>query len=181
MNRSKSVAVEALRTLTRSVRSSLWLSLLCLAPLAAGCAHSAAPEPPRQVVPNGLAQVAALEDFEIVSYVDVDLFTAVQTREAVESEFKSTYGRTGHPRWFFHAFDRGNLDFVVARFEPGGAQPRYVAERRLRVKRSKAAERALGVAEVLKDYERSQSVGSAFAPPGRKTFSAPRSMPKPKK
>lgn len=113
----------------------------------------------RQVVPKGLAQVAALENFEIVSFVDVDLFTAVQTREAVESEFKSSYGRTGHPRWFFHAFDKSNLDFVVARFEPsrgdGGqiGQARYVAERRLRVKRSKAAERALGVSEVLKDYE----------------------------
>jgi hypothetical protein len=107
----------------------------------------------RHVVPNGLVHVA-LEDFDVVSFVDVDLHTAVQTREAVESEFNAAYGRTGHPRWFFHAFDRSNLDFVVARFEPkSAANPRYVAQRRLRVKRSSEAERALGVTDVVREYE----------------------------
>jgi hypothetical protein len=106
----------------------------------------------RHVVPNALQM--ALEDFEVVSFLDVDLHTAVQTREAVESEFNTAYGRAGHPRWFFHAFDGTNLDFIVARFEPKDAKrPRYVAERRLRVKRTRDAERALGVVDVVREYE----------------------------
>jgi hypothetical protein len=107
----------------------------------------------RQVIPNGLIEVR-LEDFDLVSYLDVDLHTAVQTREAVESEFKSTYGLRGHPRWFFHAFDSENLDFIVARFEPTEQDhSRYVAQRRLRVKRTREAEQALGVADVVAEYE----------------------------
>jgi hypothetical protein len=108
----------------------------------------------RHVVPRSFVDVS-LENFDKVSYVDVDLHTAIQTREAVESEFKLAYGRTGHPRWFFHAFDVTNLDFVVARYEPTDkTRTRYVAERRLRVKRSQDAERALGVTDVVFSYER---------------------------
>lgn len=121
----------------------------------AGCAPSSAQMTgaDRHVVANRLAHVA-LEKFEVVSFLDADLYTAVQTREAVESEFKMAYGQPGHPRWFFHAFDTKNLDFIVARFEPTEAkQPRYVAERRIRVKRSKDAERALGVIDVVREYE----------------------------
>jgi hypothetical protein len=119
---------------------------------ASGCA-STPPPAERHIVPPSLVHVA-LEDFDIVSFLDVDLHTAIQTREAVESEFESAYGKKGHPRWFFHAFDGKNLDFVVARFEPRDAtRPRYVAQRRLRVKRSREAERALGVAEVVREYE----------------------------
>jgi hypothetical protein len=124
-------------------------------PCSAGCASSSsrAPVVDRHVVPNGLVQVS-LVDFEIVSFIDIDLHTAVQTREAVESEFNTAYGKTGHPRWFFHAFDQTNLDFVVARFEPKDSlRPRYVAERRLRVKRTREAERALGVTAVVREYE----------------------------
>jgi hypothetical protein len=120
--------------------------------LCAGCA-SAKQDVDRHVVPPSLAHVA-LDDFDVVSFLDVDLHTAVQTREAVESEFGAAYGQAGHPRWFFHAFDAQNLDFVVARFQPRDAKrPRYVAQRRLRVKRSREAERALGVADVVREYE----------------------------
>lgn len=119
---------------------------------ALGCAGTST-APPRHVLPNTLDQVV-LEEFEVVSFLDVDLHTAVQTREAVESEFKVAYGQLGHPRWFFHAFDGENLDFIVARFEPNeGARSRYVAQRRLRVKRTKEAELALGVAYVVSEYE----------------------------
>lgn len=105
------------------------------------------------MIPKGLSEVA-LDDFDRVSFLEVDLHTAVQTREAVESEFHAAYGRLGHPRWFFHAFDGKNLDFIVARFDPiDPSEPRYVAERRLRVKRTREAERALGVANALGDYE----------------------------
>jgi hypothetical protein len=108
----------------------------------------------RHVVPASLAAVT-LENFDKVSTLDVDLHTAVQTREAVESEFKAAYGKAGHPRWFFHAFDVVSLDFVVARYEPTkGRSARYVAERKLRVKRSTDAERALGVMDVVFSYER---------------------------
>lgn len=108
----------------------------------------------RHVVPQSFVDVT-VENFDKVGTVDVDLHTALQTREAVESEFKLAYGRTGHPRWFFHAFDGTNLDFVVARYEPTNdcTRERYVAERRLRVKRSQDAERALGVTDVVFAYE----------------------------
>lgn len=120
-----------------------------------GCATSSSSTAlDRYVVPKPPSTVT-LEDFDVVSFLDVDLHTAVQTREAVESEFSTAYGRVGHPRWFFHAFDRRNLDFIVARFVPGDANhPRYVAERRLRVKRTRDAERELGVMNVVHDYER---------------------------
>jgi len=149
---------------------ALKMAIAVIVVLCAGCASSqSSGRVDRYVVPSVFAQ-AALEDFDVVSFVDVDLHgrvqvdvvsfvdvdlhTAVQTREAVESEFKAAYGRAGHPRWFFHAFDGKNLDFVVARFEPnGGTRERYVAERRLRVRRSREAERALGVSDVVREYE----------------------------
>lgn len=118
-----------------------------------GCAETPRPAAPRYFVPSTIAPVALL-DFDIVSFVDVDLHTAVQTREAVELEFGKQYGLAGHPRWFFHSFDRENLDFVVARFEPKDALgSRYVAQRRLRVKRTREAERALGVSQLIREYE----------------------------
>lgn len=120
----------------------------------AGCASSrSSGQLDRHIVPNSLGPVV-LEDFDVVSFLDVDLHTAVQTRAAVEIEFKKSYGRAGHPRWFFYAFDGRNLDFVVARFTlKDSVHPRYVAERRLRVKRSREAERALGVMDVVRPYE----------------------------
>jgi hypothetical protein len=119
----------------------------------AGCVGTAPPPPPRHFLPNVLDQVT-LEDFDVVSFLDVDLHTAVQTREAVESEFKSAYGQIGHPRWFFYSFDTDSLDFIVAHFEPNAcARARYVAQRRLRVKRTKEAELALGVTFVVSEYE----------------------------
>lgn len=133
---------------------ALEMAIVVMVLLCAGCASTqSSGRVDRHVVPTALEQVA-LEDFDVVSFVDVDLHTAVQTREAVESEFKSAYGHAGHPRWFFHAFDGRNLDFVVARYEPKGPRhPRYVAQRRLRVKRSREAERALGVTAVVREYE----------------------------
>ena len=133
----------------RMIASAASLALMMV--VVTGCAAWPA-APPRQVVPH---TQLSLEDVEIVSGDDVDLHTAVQTREAVESEFMKAYGQKGHPRWFFHAFDGTNLDFVVARFEPArkGTGSRYVALRRLRVKRSPDAERALGVLDVVHDYD----------------------------
>jgi hypothetical protein len=123
--------------------------VLALLLLIAGCSS---PPPPRYVVPNLFAEVSIV-DVDRVTGVDVDLHTAVQTREAVESEFEKAYGQKGHPRWFFHAFDRENLDFIVARYEPTAGRARYVALRRLRVKRTRDAERALGVSDAVHDFE----------------------------
>lgn len=121
----------------------------------AACAPARTALLDRRVVPTSLVDVA-FEGFEEVAAMDVDLHTAVQTREAVESEFEVAYGKMGHRRWFFHAFDVATLEFVVARYEPTNAKPaRYVAEHRLRVKRSSEAERALGVMDVVFSYERS--------------------------
>ena len=133
---------------------ALEMAIVAMVIFCAGCASTqSSGRVDRHVVPISLNH-AALEDFDVVSFLDVDLHTAVQTREAVENEFKRAYGHPGHPRWFFHAFDGRNLDFVVARFEPKGAsRVRYVAERRLRVKRSRAAERALGVTDVVREFE----------------------------
>jgi hypothetical protein len=129
--------------------------LLALSMTLAGCIgpSTTVRSTDRHVVPNPLTQIA-LEDFDVVSFLDVDLHTAIQTREAVESEFNAAYGQAGHPRWFFHAFDKKNLDFIVARFDPKDpSSPRYVAQRRLRVKRSREAELALGVTEVVREFE----------------------------
>ena len=71
-----SVAVRGLKTV---VAVSV---IIC----ATGCASTSTRDVDRTVVPNSLVHVA-LEDFDIVSFLDVDLHTAVQTREAVESEF----------------------------------------------------------------------------------------------
>ena len=128
------------------------LALLSMSALTA-CAGEVQPTEPRHLVPSDIVPIA-LVDFDIVSFIDIDLHTAVQTREAVESEFGKSYGQPGHPRWFFRAFDHDNLDFVVARYEPNDAHAsRYVAQRRLRVKRTWEAERALGVSEVVREYE----------------------------
>lgn len=140
----------AVSVAARALKTAIAVSVIVCA---GGCATSSSHGFDRHVVPKNLVQVA-LEDFDVVSFLDVDLHTAVQTREAVESEFSTAYGRKGHPRWFFHAFDESNLDFVVARYEPRDATTsRYVAQRRLRVKRSREAERALGVTDVVRQYE----------------------------
>lgn len=138
----------------KRVSSVAVLALMTALVGSGGCAPARTSPIDRRVVPKSLADVS-LERFDEVGSLEVDLHTAVQTREAVEREFEKRYGKTGHPRWFFHAFDVTNLDFVVARYEPTSAQPaRYVAERRLRVKRSTDAERALGVGDVVFSYER---------------------------
>ena len=147
MKRLSSVAVQA-----------LLVALPVVVSVCTGCA-SKTTVVDRHVVPQSFVDVT-VENFDNVgAAVDVDLHTAIQTREAVESEFKLAYGRTGHPRWFFHAFDVANLDFVVARYEPNGrTRTRYVAERVIRVKRSQDAERALGVTDVVFSYERTARV-----------------------
>jgi hypothetical protein len=131
------------------VRSVAVLALIAAA-TAVGCATT---EPPvdRHIVPPTLTSVT-LEDFEGVNGLDVDLHTAVQTREAIESEFSRGYLQQGHMRWFFHAFDGQYLDFVVARYEPvSGGSSRYVAQTLLRVKRTPDAEVRLGVTDVVRD------------------------------
>lgn len=134
------------------MRPTASVVVLALVGLSA-CGRTAQTAEPRQFVPSTLAPIALL-DFDLVSFVECDLHTAVQTREAVESEFGKAYGYPGHPRWFFHAFDKQNLDFIVARYEAIDVHaPRYVAQRRLRVKRTPEAERALGVTDLVKEYE----------------------------
>jgi hypothetical protein len=109
-------------------------------------------------VPNRLEQIA-FEGFDVVASLDVDLHTAVETREAIDIDLRETLHDAGHRRWFFHAFDRLYLDFVVARYEPRlGSGGKYVAEHRLRVKRSADAEKLLGVAECVRAVERASPV-----------------------
>lgn len=134
------------------MKTFLGVVVLALFGLSA-CAGPVQTSEPRHLVPSDIVPIA-LVDFDLVAFVDVDLHTAVQTREAVESEFGKAYGQPGHPRWFFRAFDHDNLDFVVARYETSDVHAsRYVAQRRLRVKRTHEAERALGVSDVIREYE----------------------------
>lgn len=135
------------------VRSVAVLALIVLSAGPAGCATTPPPVD-RHVLPATLTSVT-LEDFEGVGGQDVDVHTAVQTRDAVESEFSRGYGQKGHMRWFFHAFDGQNLDFVVARYEPSKTgTDKYVAQQLLRVKRTPDAELRLGVSDVVKDHEK---------------------------
>lgn len=135
------------------VRSVAVLALIVLSAGPAGCATTPPPVD-RHVVPTTLTSVT-LEDFEGVGGQDVDVHTAVQTREAVESEYTRGNGQKGHMRWFFHAFDGQNLDFVVARYEPSKTgSNKYVAQQLLRVKRTPDAEVRLGVTDVVKSHEK---------------------------
>ena len=146
------------RKVSIMVRSVAVLALVVVASVVSACAS--APQPPvdRHVVPPTLTSIT-LEDFEGVNGLDVDLHTAVQTREAVESEYSRGYGQKGHMRWFFHAFDGQNLDFVVARYEPTKAgDSKYVAQTLLRVKRTPDAEARLGVSDVVHAQEKKKSV-----------------------
>ena len=145
------------RKVSMMVRSVAVLALVVVASVASACA-SAPPPVDRHVVPPTLTSIT-LEDFEGVNGLDVDLHTAVQTREAVESEYSRGYGQKGHMRWFFHAFDGQNLDFVVARYEPTKAgDSKYVAQTLLRVKRTPDAEARLGVSDVVHAQEKKKSV-----------------------
>lgn len=111
----------------------------------------------RHFLPNGLVHVV-LEGFDDAPATALSTEAAVSRRDAVERRFGDTYLEPGHERWFFHAFDDRELVFVVARWEPrrpvGG---RYVGVERIRVARVPAAERALGAAETIREYD----VGSA--------------------
>lgn len=103
-------------------------------------------------MPNGLVHVG-LVDFDGPSS-ELDLVDAVARRDAVDVKYKATYLDPGHEQWFFHAFDRSTLDFVVARWEPtpplGG---RYVAVQRFRVARTPEAVRAFSLERTIADYE----------------------------
>ena len=146
------------RKVSIMVRSVAVLALVVVASVVSACASAPPPPVDRHVVPPTLTSIT-LEDFEGVNGLDVDLHTAVQTREAVESEYSRGYGQKGHMRWFFHAFDGQNLDFVVARYEPTKAgDSKYVAQTLLRVKRTPDAEARLGVSDVVHAQEKKKSV-----------------------
>jgi hypothetical protein len=119
----------------------------------------------RQVVQNR-SPIVAFEDFDVVAFLDVDLHTALQTREAIDVDLQRSWHAPGHRRWFFHAFDRVHLDFIVAKFDPAaGRHGKYVAERRLRVARTSDAERMLGVADCVNQAEKRRVACSVFLAP----------------
>jgi hypothetical protein len=107
----------------------------------------------RVVLPNGLVHVV-LVGFDTAPALDLDAARAAARRDAVTERYRTTYLDTGHEKWFFHAFDDRELVFVVARWEPrspsGG---RYIATQRLRVARSTASVRTLGLEETIREYE----------------------------
>lgn len=129
------------------------VSTACGGPIGVTTPSSASDPGPRHLVPNGLPNVT-LEDFDKVAFVDADLHEAVQTRRAIDVELERTQKLPEHRRWFFYAFDRNHLDFVVARYFPTGKKGgRYVAEHRLRVRRTGDAEHALLVADTVRQQE----------------------------
>ncbi len=119
----------------------------------------------RHVVQNK-SPIVDFENFDVVAFLDVDLHTAVQTREAIDVDLQRFYRDAGHRRWFFHAFDRKHLDFVVAKFDPtAGKHGKYVAERRLRVARTPEAEKSLGVADCVNQAEKRRVACAVFLAP----------------
>jgi len=155
------------------VGSSGLLALLCALVLSSvGCAalpgvstNSSADWGERHVVQNK-SPIVDFENFEVVAFLDVDLHTAMQTREAIDVDLQRYFREPGHRRWFFHAFDRVHLDFIVAKFDPtAGKHGKYVAERRLRVARTADAEKMLGVADCVNQAEKRRVACAVFLAP----------------
>jgi len=110
--------------------------------------------------------LVAFEDFDVVPFLDVDLHTAMQTRDAIDVDLQRSFRAAGHRRWFFHAFDRVHLDFIVAKFDPtAGRGGKYVAERRLRVARTPDAEEMLGIAGCVNQAEKRRVACAVFLAP----------------
>jgi hypothetical protein len=111
---------------------------------------------PRHVIPNGLVHVA-LVGFDDAPTVTLDVEAAAARYAEVERRLTTTYLDPGHERWFFHQFDRREMVFVIARYEPGDRiGGRYVATQRIVVARSPAAARALKVDAAMAEYETGQ-------------------------
>jgi hypothetical protein len=111
---------------------------------------------PKHVIPNGLVHVV-LVGFDEAPAIELEAADARARQDDLERRLKDTYRDPNHERWFFHAFDAREMEFVIAKWEPhapvGG---RYVAVQRIRVARSPDAERALLVADVIKQYEQGE-------------------------
>lgn len=134
-------------------RRSLALALLL------GCAHR--PDTTFHVVPKGLVHVV----FTGVDEAPLEELTgkqAVALHDKVRAEHARTATEDGHVAWFFHAFDRDQLIFFVARWDPadvvGGT---YHVLTRYEVRRTRKLERALDVADEIAEYER--GIGTVHA------------------
>jgi predicted esterase len=107
----------------------------------------------RHVIPRGLVGVT-FPGVETAPLADMSADEAAKIHDRTEAELKTTYLDPGHRRWFFDAFDDRFLFFFVGRWAPGNRRGgTYTAEQRYRVPRTPDAERALGVADVVRQYE----------------------------
>jgi hypothetical protein len=170
MHRASSAGESQSRASYRS--SGLFALFFVLLASCSGCTgvagvgtNSSADWGERHVVQNR-SPLVAFENFEQVSFLDVDLHTAVETREAIDVDLQRSFREAGHRRWFFHAFDRKHLDFVVAKFDKtAGPHGKYVAEKRLRVQRTPDAEQMLGVADCVSQAEKRRVACAVFLAP----------------
>ncbi len=111
----------------------------------------------KHVIPQGLVGVLFL-DSESTKITDISYSAALKIKKKVEKDGLNPNGsNTG--RWFFREFDQHYLVFFVARYQPNpvkGKRPwgTYITEDVYRVKRSARAETALGVHEIVEQYEK---------------------------
>ena len=130
--------------------------LLALACLVLACATATPPDESiadeRHVIPQGLVHVG-FRDLDTAPLERIPLREALRLRDVVEHERLITSRDPNHRAWFFHAFDRRTLEFFVARWQPLRQGGTYTAERRILVRRSDHAARALAVDDTIAGYE----------------------------
>ncbi len=124
---------------------------LALAVLATGCGHR---HGVFHEVPKGLVHVVftgiAGSPLEELSRRE-----AIDLRDLIAAERERTHLQEGHVAWFFHGFDDEHLYFVVAHWHPGEVVGgTYHVVSRYEVTRSRRAERDLGVADEIAEYEK---------------------------
>jgi hypothetical protein len=136
------------RALLAPVPPRVVLVLLLLA-----CRPAADSTPPdRHVIPLGLVHVA-LRGIDEAPAERLSLDAAADLYNVTETEYEATYRNPGHRRWFFHAFDRDTLVFLVALWQPRELGGTYTVVRRIVVRRTRRAALVLDVARRIAEYE----------------------------
>ncbi|MBL9104602.1 MAG: hypothetical protein JNL82_26895 [Myxococcales bacterium] len=144
------LAARPLRPLT-AARAAAALGLAVLLD-ACDPADTRPPDSGRHVVPLGLVH-ASFRGLDTAPGERLSLSEALTVRAAARDH----EAEHSHLLWFFHAFDRRTLVFIVARWQPlqpDGHGRLYTAERRIEVRRDRRSVRALDVASTIAEYER---------------------------
>lgn len=128
-------------------------ALLILITPACDPADTRPPDAGRHIIPQGLVHVS-FRDLDTAPVERLPLHEALTVRAAATRDHETYYQEPGHRLWFFHAFDRRTLVFIVARWQPLHHGGIYTAERRIHVRRDRHSVLALDVAGTIAQYER---------------------------